>query len=181
MDLADPASPNRAPYSVALQDVVMRFNTSPDRRTILQGFLNYRAALHAVGLTVGMQWLDGSFLEHIEVSARNRPPADIDVVTFYRLPAGITQRALLARAPDLFPSTAIERATFKGRFHVDGYMADLASRGERLVGQSAYWYSLWSHQRDTFKWKGFLQIDLSPGEDASALALLAAPLPGATP
>src|SRR5437867_13022888 len=87
-DMANPTSANRAPYPVTLSDVVMRFHTSAERAAILTGFLDYRAALHAAGLTTGFQWLDGSFMEHIEVGARRRPPNDIDVVSFYHLPPG---------------------------------------------------------------------------------------------
>ena len=35
------------------------------------------------------------------------------------------------------------------------------------VRQVSYWYSLWSHQRETFAWKGFIQLDLAPGADES--------------
>lgn len=33
---------------------------------MLDGLLRKRAALHAAGLIQGFQWLDGSFLEHVE-------------------------------------------------------------------------------------------------------------------
>jgi hypothetical protein len=42
---------------------------------------------------------------------------------------------------------------------------------ERLVAQSSYWYSMWSHRRNQ-AWKGFLQIDLAPSQDVEALAWL---------
>lgn len=38
-------------------------------------------------------------------------------------------------------------------------------------GFSAYWYSLWSHRRNG-QWKGYLQIDLLPTDDATASAEL---------
>jgi len=57
----------------------------------------------------------------------------------------------------------------------------LGSRSEQLVDQSAYWYGVWGHQRETFKWKGFRQLDLAPAEDATAQALLTATNPGGTP
>src|SRR5260370_40008152 len=76
-----PTSPERSPYPVSLKDLVMRFATTQERKAILIGFLNYRAILHRFGATEGFQWLDGSFMEEVEVLER-RAPKDIDVVSF---------------------------------------------------------------------------------------------------
>jgi hypothetical protein len=159
---------------VTLTDLILRFDASADRRNILRGFLDYRAALHAAGLTSGFQWLNGSFVEDIENSTRNRPPGDVDVVTFYQLPAGVTQNDILTRVPDLFDHDLVETT-----YHVDAYTCQLNASGERLVIRSAYWYSVWAHQRDTLLWKGFLQVDLAPGQDALAGQLFT--VPGGTP
>lgn len=56
---------DRSPYIASLTTVVDRFALSPERLKILNGLLNYRSALHALGLTNGFQWLDGSFMENI--------------------------------------------------------------------------------------------------------------------
>ena len=85
IDVLNPTSVERSPYRVALTDVMVRFATSPERRQILRGWLGYRAALHGMGLTDGFQWLDGSFLEQVEMLER-RPPQDMDVVTFLNPP-----------------------------------------------------------------------------------------------
>ena len=45
-----PTTVDRSPYTVSLTDVVLRFGLSAERRTVLGGFLRYRAALHAAGL-----------------------------------------------------------------------------------------------------------------------------------
>ncbi len=153
IDVTNPSSPNRAPYSVSLTDLVMRFSSSAERTAILLGFLDYRAELHTAGLQSGFQWLDGSFMENIETSYRNRPPRDVDVVTFYRLPAGLTQVALASLRPDLFPATAAGHDTLRARFCVDAYTQDLGTASERLVNRSTYWYSMWSHQRVSLRWK----------------------------
>jgi hypothetical protein len=79
-----PTTVDRSPYRVTLTDLVLRFNTSSERREILTGLLSFRKALHGLGLNSGFQWLDGSFLEDI-VTTDSRPPRDIDVVTFYHL------------------------------------------------------------------------------------------------
>lgn len=165
IDTEAPASSKRSPYPVPLLDVVRRFSTSQERQAILRGFLEYRRALHDVGLASGFQWLDGSFLEHVEL-LEQRSPRDIDVVTFFRAPDGVDQRELLQRNPDLFMPEQV-----KERFSVDGYLVNLGVAAERLVAQSSYWYSMWSHRRNQ-AWKGFLQIDLAPAQDVEALAWL---------
>jgi len=161
-----PTAVDRSPYVVSLTDMVIRYGTSSERCQILDGLLRYREELHTAGLTRGFQWLDGSFLEHIEV-LENRTPYDIDVVTFYHLPVGVTQRNLLASFPGLF-----DPVQTKTEFHVDGYILELkGSNPEVLIQQSTYWYSMWSHRRD-YLWKGFLQIDLAPVEDVASRANL---------
>jgi hypothetical protein len=173
-------SASRSPYHVSLADVVLRFGSTSDRQRILDGLLRYRAALHAVGLTMGFQWLNGSFMENIE-SLEGRSPNDVDVVTFFQLPSGMTQESVAAAAPTIFPMTQPQRVVFKEHYFVDPYPVDLASPPGRLVRLSAYWYSVWSHRRDS-SWKGYLQIDLSPAKDAAASALLrVAAVSGATP
>ena len=78
-------STERAPYRVSLQQLVERFAISPARAATLRGFLDYRAALHAAGVIVGFQWVDGSFVENIE-ALEGRQPNDVDVMTFYTVP-----------------------------------------------------------------------------------------------
>ena len=109
---------------MSLSELVLRFGTSPERRRILDGFLRYRGRLHAAGLRTGFQWLDGSFLENIEL-IESRLPNDLDVVTFFSLAPGDTQLAAQARAPDAFPRNSHERAVFKAAFFVDPYLVDL--------------------------------------------------------
>jgi hypothetical protein len=125
--------------------------------------------LHAVGVSIGFQWIDGSFLEDIETIGA-RPPKDVDVVTFYDPPSGISQRDLLARNPDLF-----DHDKAKATYRVDAYLQSLVARRDLLVRRTAYWYSIWSHRR-TLMWKGFLEVPLDPANDAAAGALLSTPV-----
>ena len=175
VDPLNPASPDRSPYAVSLVEVVQRFATSPQRVEILRGFLEYRAALHQIGLTDGFQWLDGSFLENKEVRL-GTPPDDIDVVTFFQLPSNTTEAELSARNSSLFDHDFV-----KATFHVDSFYLPLYIPPERLIAGSNYWYGMWSHQRGSFLWKGFLQVSLSSIEDASALATLPILFGGAIP
>jgi hypothetical protein len=114
----------------------------------------------------GFQWLDGSFLEHVEVT-EGRAPNDVDLVTFYRLPVGLSQLQLAATA-----GAVLDRDSAKAAFRVDGYLVHLGMPAERLARQTAYWYSVWSHRRNQL-WKGFVQVDLAPAEDSAAAATLA--------
>ena len=195
IDPNNPLSPtdaNRSPYAVSLTAFVEAFATSVARATILQGYLRYRAELHTAGLVKGFQWLDGSFLENIEVNEM-RDPGDIDVVTFYEMPAAQSQASLRANYPGLFPVNGVEHEALKKRLCVDAYYQQLdgnkptlTAAASRLVNWSAYWYSMWSHRRD-LSWKGFMQVDLSGAEDAQAWTKLSAAIasmasaPGAAP
>ena len=158
---------DRSPYEVTLQSVIDRFAISPQRASILDGLIRYRAALHAVGAIDGFQWLDGSFLEHIE-DIEGRPPNDIDVVTFFQLPSGVDQATFFHTIQPL-----IDPDQTKPIYFVDAYGQVL---GQVMTGskvrQVAYWYSLWSHRRDN-TWKGYVQISLEPTEDASCALTLA--------
>ncbi len=161
-------SPDRSPYLTSLSEVVDRFSTSPERLEILTGFLAYRRDLHSAGLIEGFQWLDGSFLEDVE-NQRGRPPQDIDVVTYFKIPVGMSQLSLMPLAGHLFKSSLT-----KPKYKVDAFALPLGEVLEaRHVEMISYWYSMWSHRRDDYLWKGFVQIDLSPAEDAPAATLLA--------
>lgn len=152
----NPTSVERSPYTVTLADLVNRFATSLARRAILQGFLEYRMALHKAGFITGFQWIDGSFLENTE-RLEGRDPKDIDVVTFLHTPGN------LAITPDMLQ--LFDHDDVKRRFKVDGYPVELDSISPReLVSWSAYWYSMWSHRRNQL-WKGYVQVELAPADE----------------
>ena len=109
---------------MSLTDLILRFNTSPERGVILDGLLRFCTALHAVGLVDGFQWPTASFLEDIE-TLESRPPDDVDVVSFFHLPVGRTQAAVVALNPDLF-----DRRQRKATYHVDSYVQSLAAPSE---------------------------------------------------
>lgn len=173
IDSVEPTSANRSPYRVSLADFVLRFGSTKERCAILDGLLRYRAALHAAGLVTGFQWVDGSFLEHVEQVA-GRPPNDVDVVTFFRIAAGDTQDKVLKRNPDLF-----DQAKVKQNYKVDGYLVLLDGDASVLVANSAYWYGVWSHRRDQ-TWKGFVEVDLTPAETPANDLLQTLTAPGGT-
>lgn len=157
---------SRSPYAISCMELVSRFGTNAQRRSILQGFLNYRKQLHELGLVQGMQWLDGSFVENIE-ALENRAPNDIDVVTFANIPAGESQASLVKRSNGFFAPNAAKKA-----FNVDAYYVFLGEKADQgFIKQITYWYSMWSHTRSE-QWKGFLQVDLNNTDDEAAVELL---------
>lgn len=156
--------PDRSPYQTSLGEFVTQMGYTSKRLQLLEGFLNYRAELHKLGLKNGFQWIDGSFLEQIEVTEK-RDPGDIDVVTFFRPPAGIDIAMALENRKDLSVKDDAKRTYF-----VDPYFMTLGLPLESWNTKlTSYWYSMWSHRRDGL-WKGFLQIELNPASDADVRA-----------
>lgn len=157
--VTDDTSPERSPYEVDMLEFTKMFALSDERIAILRNFLYYRKFLYELGITSGFQWVDGSFTEDVE-TLRSRPPNDIDVVSFIAITAPET---LLDKSFDTY---------IRQQYQVDGYFVDLNDDPQELVRWTAYWYSMWSHQRDTKVWKGFFQIPLSEKDDLKALAYL---------
>lgn len=154
-----PMSRDRSPYKASVLDIAMRFSTSPQRIAILKGFLRHRAKLHEIGVSNGFQWLDGSFLENIEI-IEQRSPKDLDVVTFFHNPE---KTELLLQNIELF-----ENRKVKEQYKIDSYFVEIDQLNKnQLIQQSHYWYSVWSHRRNA-QWKGFIQVDLLNSEDLAA-------------
>ncbi|WP_085587607.1 hypothetical protein [Thalassospira sp. MCCC 1A01428] len=168
---ANPAGKNRSPYKVSLIDFADRFCLSAERLKILNGFIDLRAGLHSIGLTQGFQWIDGSFLEHIE-DTEGRSPNDVDVVTYAFLPAGETQLTFMSTLQPY-----MDRQAVKNLYKVDHFIKILPQLN---IHDICYWYSLWSHRRDGM-WKGYAEVDLAPTDDAQAKSLLATKSSGFQP
>ena len=111
-----PVSRDRSPYRASVFDFTMRFSTSPERREILKGYLLHRSRLHEIGILAGFQWLDGSFLENIEI-IEQRNPNDLDVVTFFHSPENSD---ILDTKTDIFDNKKV-----KDDFKIDSYFIEL--------------------------------------------------------
>ena len=166
--LGDPRLPQElSPYPCSCTELCDRFGTSAERVTILRGLIQLRAELRQHGMTKAFQWIDGSFLEDIEVS-EGRPPRDIDVVTFYWSPDPNFTQNLIAAFPDL-----VNRAAIKANFHTDHFPVDAGFHPQTTIEFTRYWAGLFSHNRNSI-WKGMLKIDLdTQPDDLAAEALLA--------
>jgi hypothetical protein len=150
-----------------MSELVSRFGTSGERCALLEGLLDLRLALQRLGITEGIQWIDGSFVENIE-ARRSRPPGDIDVVTIAARPVrdqGAWMQ-LVRDKQEVFNSEAA-----KVKFHCDHYFLDTLKRPDLLVADTVYFSSLFSHQRETSLWKGIISVQLS-SDDAEARLFL---------
>ena len=160
------AAASSPPFPVRLIEVAPRYAYSSERRRLFLGFLDFRHALYDAGLINGFQLVDGSYVENT-IQRREREPADIDVVTFFKTPQGRSQSELLISFPDLFDS----RST-KERFGVDAYFVGLDNEDQFYLTKAiAFWNNLWHHTREGER-KGYLAIDLSNAEDAEARAIV---------
>ncbi len=166
--LGDPSNPaDLSPFPCTVAELCDRYATSPKRKSILEGFLNFRQELFKIGLS-GFQWLDGSFLEDIE-SQEGRDPGDIDVVSF--TDSAMDLPALKIHIASLNP-LLLQRAHVKATYFVDHFLMPLGSRPVLIVDQSRYWYGLFSHRRDGL-WKGMLVVKLTdPADDLVARSIL---------
>jgi hypothetical protein len=158
---------DRSPYHVDISALVERFAMTSHRRNIFRGLLRFRGALASINIRNGFQWIDGSFLEDVE-HMRERPPGDIDVVTFTELGDAPDQQRLLNSFPQLF-----NRHQVKAEYHVDHYFVNLSGpQNAATVRRVSYWYSMWSHRRKDQTWKGFVEVALNPGDDTLMLDYL---------
>lgn len=156
-----------SPYKTDLITIASKLATSAERVDILLGFLDYRSELRKVGISVGFQLLDGSFTENCEVS-RGRPPKDLDLVTFAYLPVSPLEiQKFLDDHRHLFDHDLV-----KSKYKCDAFFVDLSKDSRLIVDETIYWSGLFSHQRDTFLWKGMLQVSLNADNDYKVIEML---------
>jgi len=142
--------------------------TTADRVAILNGLCSLRDQFRAFGITEGYQWLGGSFTEDIE-TLENRPPGDVDVVTFaYRPPHLVTPAIWLQFSKEnvgFFNPDAI-----KHDYKCHAFYIDLNKAPHLIVADTSYWFGLFSHKRNGV-WKGMLRVRLHD-DDSGAKAKL---------
>ena len=163
-----------SPYPITLSDLIRLFGGDSHRQSLLQGLLDFRRDLRALGVKDGFHWLGGSFIEKSD-----HVPSDIDVVSFFVTPQawGTEQarEALYEKHPDLF----VKERT-KARYHLDAYLIQLAMKRD-MFRYLALWNSLFGHDRHTLKWKGFVEIDMHTTDDDQAAGSLLRALAAANP
>lgn len=159
-----------SPYRITMLELVRRFAISDERRKLLHGLIQYRRALRDAGFVDGFQWIDGSFTEDCEAN-RKRPPSDIDLVSFLHRPE--TYRTEDDKYSEFFYANVslFDKNKTKPNYHCDAFYVDLDGHPLPLVSNTRYWFGLFSHQRDTYLWKGMLELQIQD-DDESAIQLL---------
>lgn len=141
---------------------------------MLNNLIAYRQLISTGGYTSGIQFLDGSFVEDVETHSR-REPGDIDVFSLLNVPTHYMQNppSWHQGGFQFWAEEIQNQPRNKQRFELDTYAA-LVEEFQLLglLNHVMYWYSLFSHQRDTFAWKGFVAVVLDPAQDADALVWL---------
>jgi hypothetical protein len=159
-----------SPFKVTVPEFVASFALTRERVQILEGLLEFRRRIHGLGITRGLQWINGSF---VEMNDAVRAPRDVDVVTFFFRPPNLTERPAWEAAIDAHPEI-FEHAQVKAELQCDAYWVDLSVPAPLYhVDQTRYWFGLFSHRRMSQQWKGMLQLSLgSLVEDREAANML---------
>jgi hypothetical protein len=153
-----------------MTELVVRFATSPERTAILKGFMGLRRAIRGIGFCEGFQWIDGSFVEACE-SVKARPPGDVDVVSVLRRPIVHAGDETWLNFVEQYGDTLLDQAHCKATYLCDAYYIDLDIPPRIVAEQIAYWFGLFSHQRETFRWKGLVQVDLQCDDEEAMRTL----------
>ena len=164
-ELDNPDLSNQSPYRISLLRLVRDFGYTPARRALLANFLEYRTTLHQAGIMRGFQWVNGSFVENIE-QTEIREPNDIDVVTFFQLPDGFTERTFITANV-----TILDPDFIKSKYRVDAQHIVLDPENDYSTYSYSFWHNFWSYDRYGRR-KGYLEIDLSANEEDAAAAAI---------
>lgn len=164
-----------SPYRTTMTEIAKVLATSPERVKLCKGLLAHRRALRDLGVTTGVQWIDGSFCENVE-AALGRAPGDIDVVTLMRRPpaheSGPAWQSLVTQNLRVF-----DRVATKHHYSCDAFFVDLHQPTAAIVQQVTYWFGLFTHQKATRLWKGILQVPIVSDDDAADALLNTSPGP----
>lgn len=166
-------SHERSPYIAKMTEIVGFFATTDRRRRLLNNLIAYRTLLASGGFVEGLQFVDGSFVEDVERTS-SREPGDIDIFSMLVLPSRFAQDHAAWRATGLpfWQGEIADRAKNKSRFELDTYAEVYPMRRPDEIRTIIYWYSLFSHQRSTMAWKGFVAVPLDAADDALAVGQL---------
>lgn len=163
-----------SPHRFTIENFIISFAYSPERLQLISGFLEYRKYLRSLGVIRGFHWIGGSFVEAIE-KIGNRPPGDIDVVTFAIQNINDGNRNSLRNLSSKIHS---DRAKIKKYLFIDGYLGDLSpnfinySEREFVYG-FIFWYEMYSYSKNTETRKGFIEIPIETlDNDNNALCIL---------
>lgn len=142
-----------SPYRSDILEFCQYFAKSPERIAILKGYVEFRLKCLKYGVQCGYQWIDGSFVENVEIS-QNRAPHDIDVVTMFAL-QDVNQQMVIANN---FPAFVNPRLS-KEQYMVDHYPCLVNVKPFGTIESVKYWNQLFGHNRAGV-WKGMVELPL---------------------
>lgn len=150
----DPTIPGcLSPYKSDIMEFCQHFAMTPERIAILKGFVSFRLEFLKYGVQCGYQWIDGSFVENVEV-LQSRAPHDIDVVTMFALP-DISMQKVIANIFPAFVKPSLSKMLYK----VDHYPCLVNDKPFGTVEIVKYWNQLFGHNRAGI-WKGMIELPL---------------------
>lgn len=151
------ATNHMTPYEASPLEVVTRFATTVGRREILAHWLDHRRLMRVLGVEVGFQWLDGSFVE-------DKEPNDLDIVTFFRRPLNAQSAPEIDQLIRANPEVFIRRRIRAVR-RIDAMFVDLNGSSEGIIDATRYWCGLFSHRRVDDLWKGMVKVSLAVADE----------------
>lgn len=155
-----------SPYHSTSLEVCKRFATNENRVDILERWLVFRKKMSDGGMTVGVQWVNGSFVEDIEMIDPNRP-GDMDVTTFFWSFNPTNGPVFMGMLPEASNPSEVKR-----KYRLDHQFMDLDKGAEFALESIPFWSSLFSHTREGVR-KGYLRVELNtPDIDLEAQLFL---------
>ena len=136
-----------SPYRIGRESFVDRFGGTAKRKGMIDSLFAMLGEARGLGVETGFTWIGGSFVDLRE------EPNDLDVVTFY-VPTPKTSRDVVRANPRVFQPTAAKES-----FGCDAYFLPLVGN-RKSYRTVSLWYALFSHDRETLTWKGFVELSL---------------------
>lgn len=152
---------NGEPYATTSLELCQRYGTKPERRAVLRGLLDLRAAMRDLQFDGGWQWVAGEFLEDDRLHPK--PPALIKVVSFCKTPDSFKDHEYA----DLAATIRKRDKTLK-KYHVDHTPVLLSWPPDLLIKYTTLWQGQMSRQASTGLSVGFLRMDLNTASDDTA-------------
>ena len=154
---------NQSPFKTDIMELCQHFATSKARVDILKGYVEFRMQCVVCGIT-GFQWIDGSFVENVEMR-ESRDPHDIDVISFIFNVTPVTIDNIKNKFTEF-----VDPRQSKYRYSVDHYVVQADSDPMTTINGVKYWNQLFGHNRNGV-WKGMLQLPLSNDDSLDTQAL----------
>ena len=152
---------NGEPYPTTSLELCQRYGTTPERRAVLRGLLDLRAAMRDLQFDGGWQWVAGEFLEDDRL--HTKPPTLIKVVSFCKTPDSFKDHEYADQA-----ATIRKRKKTFEKFHVDHLPVLLSWPQEVVAKHTSHHQALLSRQASTGLAVGFLRMDLNTASDDTA-------------